>query len=49
MDLDESALRLFLGALAIIAVIGLLPAMVNAFRRQHFGDGRPDGEPSLDC
>jgi hypothetical protein len=32
MDLDETILRLLLWALALIALIGLLPAMFRVFR-----------------
>jgi hypothetical protein len=48
MDLDEFTLRLFLGALALIAAIGLLPAMVCVFRRHHVEHGGADHEPSHD-
>jgi hypothetical protein len=33
---EETTLRLLLGALAVIAVIGLLPAMICVFRAHHF-------------
>jgi hypothetical protein len=50
MDLDETTLRLLLGALALVAAIGLLPAMIRVFRIDHFEvrHGGPDEEPPRD-
>ncbi|MDB5926368.1 MAG: hypothetical protein JWN13_5304 [Betaproteobacteria bacterium] len=47
MDLDETTLRLLLGALALVAAIGLLPAMFRVFRIHHFEvrHGGPDEKP----
>jgi hypothetical protein len=47
MDLDETILRLLLWALALIALIGLLPAMFRVFRIHHVEvrHGSPHEEP----
>jgi hypothetical protein len=44
MHLDETTLRLLLGALALVAAIGLLPALIRVFRVHHFEvrHGNPD-------
>jgi hypothetical protein len=50
MHLDETTLRLLLGVLALVAAIGLLPAMVRVFRTHHFEvrHGGPDQKPPRD-
>jgi hypothetical protein len=44
---DETILRLLLGALALLAAIGLLPAMIRVFRIHHFDvrHGGPHEDP----
>jgi hypothetical protein len=45
---EETTLRLLLGALAVIAAIGLLPAMIRVFRIHHFDvrHGGPEDKES---